>query len=189
MPKPYAAGKRIDPAKVQAFAELLAGRPCIQAEAYRGADISESSAKRLLKDEGFRAQVERARKQFGGLAFDARQVVRDLLDACDDDGEPAHGLRKMGAELALKYGEQLADPDLEDEATDALPAGVVLLYPDEPGSAWDGEEPAEQDGEDVEGGEEDEVEAETEPGVAPAFDAEAASPAVGPVPADQLPDF
>ena len=118
----------LDPQKIDAFAELLAGRPCIQAEAYRAANISESSAKKLLKDEGFQAKVKAARRRFSGIVSDAKAVVESLLGATDDEGEPAYGLQKMGAELALKYGEVL-DVDMDDVDVDALPAGVVRVYP------------------------------------------------------------
>jgi hypothetical protein len=66
-------------------------------------------------------------------------VIKELLQATNQDGTPNLPLRQKGAALAHKYPKYLEAAE-DESGEDLLPDGVILLYPIPP-DARAGEEP------------------------------------------------
>ena len=89
--------------------------------------ISEKSVERILADPRFRKIADDLKKHRTSMGAEVAQVVRELLTATDSNGDPAHHLRKMGAELYARNPAILDAAD-DDDTDDMLP-GVILRFP------------------------------------------------------------
>jgi hypothetical protein len=120
-------GKAIE-ARVQERAAELYGLGLSQREAAGACGISEKSVERILRKPEYRKLADDVRRKRTSVTAQAAAVVSELLAAVDDNGEPAMGLRKMGAELVMKNPTLLES--VEDvEGDDSLLPGVVLRFP------------------------------------------------------------
>lgn len=120
-------GKAIE-ARVQERAAELYGLGLSQREAAGACGISEKSVERILRKPEYRKLADDVRRKRTSVTAQAAAVVSELLAAVDDNGDPAMGLRKMGAELVMKNPTLLES--VEDvEGDDSLLPGVVLRFP------------------------------------------------------------
>lgn len=127
MPPKYQRGKPLSP-EILARACELHGMGLSQREASSAVGISEDSIGRALKRAEYKKIVEDVRRQRGSMTREAASVVREMLEATDDKGEPLHGVRERGAALLLKNPDLLNEAELTEEELASLP-GVVMRFP------------------------------------------------------------
>jgi hypothetical protein len=65
------------------------------------------------------------------------RVIRELLEANDEDGNPNYLLRDKGAELVHRYPDAFAAEAAGDEG-ELLPHGILVVYPVPPELRLDG---------------------------------------------------
>lgn len=114
--------------KTQARAAELIGLGLSQREAAGACGISESSVERVLRKPEYKKLADDVRRKRTSVTAQAAAVVSELLAAVDDNGDPAMGLRKMGAELVMKNPALLEQVEDLDGDESLLP-GVVLRFP------------------------------------------------------------
>ncbi len=121
------AQKPLDPKVKQRIAELI-GLGLTQKEVARATVVSAKSVERTLADPEYRTIAEDAKRGRVAGAAAVASVIRELLQATNQDGTPNRLLRQKGAELAYKHPKYLEAA--EDEAgEELLPEGVILRYP------------------------------------------------------------
>ena len=125
-----------DPRKVDRFVQLVA-LGVTTAEASRAVEFSVRTGERLVQKPDIRKRIEEAQKP--DVVGTVGDVVLDALNATRTDKEghevPDIDRREWAVEQIAKHG--AASLGLEDDDTDdALPDGVILVYP-KPGQVPD----------------------------------------------------
>ncbi len=142
------AQKPLDPKVKHRIAELI-GLGLTHKEVAGATGVSPKSVERTLADPEYRKLAEDARRGRVAGAAAAASVIRELLQATNEDGTPNRFLRQKGAELAYKHPDYLEAAE-EEAGEDLLPKGVILVYPLPPGELGpdhpEQPEPAEPDG-------------------------------------------
>lgn len=119
-------GTPIAPHVKERAAELV-GLGLSYTESAGACGISEKSIERIMADPEYRKLADDTKKKRTSMASQVAGVVQELLTATDADGDPAHHLRKMGAELYAR-APQLLDA-VEDEEDESILPGVILRFP------------------------------------------------------------
>lgn len=89
--------------------------------------ISEKSVERIMQDPQYKKIAEDIKRKRTSMSVQVADVVRTLLEATKENGDPDMALRQRGAELYAKAPELL---DLtEDEGDESLLPGVILRFP------------------------------------------------------------
>ena len=119
--------KPIDSRMKKRYAELI-GLGLSHREAAGATGISERSGERLMAKPEYRKIAEETEKRGRGMEGALGRVIRELLEATDEDGNPNILLRRKGAELVRRYPDAFA-AEAEGDEGELLPRGVVVLYP------------------------------------------------------------
>jgi hypothetical protein len=132
----------LDPKVKRRIAELIA-LGLTHKEVAGATGVSPKSVERTLADLEHRKIMEDAKQGRVTVAASVVSVIKELLEATNQDGTPNLLLREKGAALALKHPGYLEAAE-DESSEELLPEGVILLYPVPPGVLEDedeGEEP------------------------------------------------
>lgn len=116
------------PRKQEAAIMALLSESTLQLAA-TAAGISESTLRRLLRDEHFAAAYREARRQafgqaIGQLQHGARKAVATLLRVCDDVGAPAHA-QVAAARAVLEMGQKWIETEEMEARLAAIEARLA----------------------------------------------------------------
>jgi hypothetical protein len=132
--------KPIDSKTKKRYAELI-GLGLSHREAAGATGISERSGERLMAAPQYRKIAEETEKRGRGMEGELGRVIRELLEANDEDGNPNYLLRDKGAELVHRYPDAFA-AEAEGDVEELLPHGIFVVYPRPPDEFLEG--PAEE---------------------------------------------
>lgn len=119
-------GQPLDP-KIKHRAAELIGMGLTWVESAGACAISERTIERIMQDPAYRKVSDDTRKKRTSMSSQVAEVLRELVEATDANGDPNMALRQRGAELYAKAPEMF---DIVDEdGEDALLPGVVLRFP------------------------------------------------------------
>jgi hypothetical protein len=76
----------------------------------------------------YRKIAEETEKRGPGMEGELGRVIRELLEANDEDGNPNYLLRDKGAELVHRYPDAFA-AEAEGDVEELLPHGIYVVYP------------------------------------------------------------
>lgn len=116
--------KPIDSKAKERYAELI-GLGLSHREAAGATGISERSGERLMAAPQYRKIAEETKKRGRGEEGALGRVIRELLEANAEDGNPNYPLRNKGAELVHRYPDAFA-AEAEGDLEELLP----------PASSW-----------------------------------------------------